>query len=28
MRRPSMSCTQVADYLFDNYLRPNREERH
>jgi len=19
-----VSCTQVADYLFDNYMRPNR----
>jgi hypothetical protein len=23
-----VSCTQVADYLFDNYMRPNREARH
>jgi hypothetical protein len=23
-----VSCTQAADYLFDNYMRPNREARH
>jgi hypothetical protein len=23
-----VSCTQVADYLFDNYMRPNRTARH
>jgi hypothetical protein len=23
-----VSCTQVADYLFDNYMRPNRVARH
>jgi hypothetical protein len=23
-----VSCTQVADYLFDNYMRPSREARH
>jgi len=23
-----VSCTQVADYLFDNYMRPNRMARH
>ena len=23
-----VSCTQVADYLFDHYMRPNRETGH
>ena len=23
-----LSCTQVADYLFDNYMRPNRATEH
>jgi hypothetical protein len=23
-----VSCTQVADYLFDNYMRPNRAAQH
>jgi hypothetical protein len=23
-----VACTQVADYLFDNYMRPNRPARH
>jgi len=23
-----VSCTQVADYLFDNYMRPNRPAEH
>ena len=23
-----VSCTQVANYLFDNYMQPNRPARH
>jgi hypothetical protein len=23
-----VACAQVADYLFDNYMRPNRPARH
>jgi hypothetical protein len=23
-----LSCTQVADYVFDNYMRPDRDSRH
>jgi hypothetical protein len=23
-----LSCTQVADYVFDNYMRPDRGSRH